>query len=143
MKTYLLAIILLLTACGPASNLRRAEKLIKKAEEQGAVWSSDTVWVERQVFVPEIRVDTTFISQPGDTVTLIKDRLQVKYVRLRGDTVFLEAACLPDTVKVSVPVVVNKEIVVHGRLRWYHLVGWSLLALILGVIAGRLLKIVL
>jgi hypothetical protein len=139
----ILALTAVLTACGPASKLRRAEKLIQKAELQGAKWKIDTVWVERQVFVPEIGVDTLIISKPGDTVVISKDRLQVKYVRLRGDTVFVDAKCLPDTVKVTVPVTVTKEIVVHGRLRWYHLVGWSLLALIFGVIAGRLLKIVI
>lgn len=143
MKTYLLAIILILSGCGPASKLRRAEKLIKKAEEQGGVWSSDTVWVERQVFVPEIRVDSITILKPGDSVVIFKDRLEVKIKRLAGDTVFIDAKCDTVTITERIPVVVNKEIEVRGRLRWYHLVGWSLLALIIGVIAGRLLRLVL
>jgi hypothetical protein len=62
-----LFIVLILSSCSPAARLRRAEKLIKKAEEQGAVWTVDSIRVEVPVFVPETRVDSIFVSRPGDT----------------------------------------------------------------------------
>ncbi|HMG89601.1 MAG TPA: hypothetical protein VK589_06065, partial [Chryseolinea sp.] len=67
----ILALTAVLTACGPASKLRRAEKLIQKAELQGATWKSDTVYHEVPIFIRQMHGDTTFVSQPGDTVTLI------------------------------------------------------------------------
>jgi len=87
-----------LNSCGPASKLRRAEKLIKKAELQGAVWKTDTVFKEIPVFIRETHLDSIFVAKQGDTVVLTKDRLQVKYVRLQGDTVFIDAECMADTI---------------------------------------------
>ena len=119
---YLLLCFLLIS-CGPASKLRRAEKLIKKAELQGATWYVDTVFKEVPVILKEIRVDTLISVRAGDTVVLQKDRLQVKYVRLRGDTVFVDAACLPDTVKIEVPVTVTKVIDAKCNPWWWYLVA--------------------
>jgi len=137
-KYFVIAWVLVaLYGCGPAAKLRRAEKLIKQAELQGGVWSSDTVWREVPVITRETRVDTAFVSLPGDTVTIIKDALQVKYVRLRGDTVFIDAKCESDTVLIRTPVNVYRTIEARGWLRWWHLV----IVGIAGVIAGRLLRL--
>lgn len=105
MIRYLLALILLwlIAGCSP-------EKLLQMAEKKGAKVTTDTVFQDVRVFVPQVRHDTTFRSLPGDTVVLTKDRLQVKYVRLPGDSVFIEGTCLPDTVRISVPVTVTRTI---------------------------------
>lgn len=134
MKTAIIIFLLVLfTACGPAGKLRRAEKLIQKAELQGATWKSDTVFTEVPTFIKETRVDTLVSVRVGETVTLIKDRLQVKYVRLKGDTVFIDAKCAADTIKVKVPVNVYRTITAKGWLRWWHLV----IAFFAGAIIGR------
>lgn len=112
---------LIAISCSPAAKLRRAEKLIKKAEEQGAVWRVDTVRVEVPVFLTETRLDSIFVSEPGDTVVLEKERLKVKYVRLPGDSVFIEGACEADTVYQEVPVTVNREIKVKSGFPWWAL----------------------
>lgn len=129
---FLLAVAL--ASCGPAGKLRRAEKLIKKAELQGATWTADTVWVQRTVVRPQIDTDTLVVIKPGDSVVIFKDRLQVKIKRLAGDTVFVEAKCKADTVKVKVPVNVYRTITAKGWLRWWHL----LIAFVVGVVLGRL-----
>lgn len=128
-----IALAFFLVSCGPASKLRRAERLIKKAEEQGATWHADTVWTERVVFVPETRVDSIVVVHPGDSVVIFKDRVEVKIKRLRGDSIFVAAKC--DTVKITmrIPVVVEKEITAKGWLRWWHL-G---LAFLVGAVVGR------
>jgi len=128
-----------LSACGPASKLRRAEKLIKKAELQGAVWQVDTVYKEIPVFLTETHLDSIFVVKQGDTVFITKDRLSVKITRLKGDTVFVDAKCEADTVFREVPVTVTKTIEAKSWLKWWHL----LIAIVAGWIIGRLFKLVL
>ncbi len=125
----ILSVLLILTliSCGPTQKLKRAERLLAKAGELGAKWHSDTVYQDVTVLVPSVTHDTTFTSLPGDTVTLTKDRLQVKYVRLPGDSVFIEGTCLPDTVRISVPVEVTRTIeagyTVWDILKWCLFTG--------------------
>lgn len=107
-------LFIFLFGCSPSfkasKHLRKAKKHILKAESYGAKWSKDTVYQEVAVEVPKVTVDTIFRSDVGDTVVITKDRLEVKYIRLRGDSVFIEGTCKADTVYKSVPVVVNNEI---------------------------------
>jgi len=77
-------LIILLSSCGPNFYLKKAEKALKKAEQLGAVITADTVYKERLVFVDSIRVDSIFTSKVGDTVYISKDRLKIKFVRLKG-----------------------------------------------------------
>lgn len=114
-------LIILFCACSPAAKLRRAEKLIKQAEALGAEWRTDTVFIDKPVIVPEIHTDSIVVVKFGDTVRIEKERLKVKFVKLKGDTVFLEAECLSDTIYQRVPVTVTKTISARGWLRWWHL----------------------
>jgi hypothetical protein len=131
--THWVIIGIIISSCSPAAKLRRAENLIKKAEEQGAVWTVDSIRVEVPVFVPETRVDSVFVSKPGDTVTLIQDRLKVKYVRLPGDSVFIEGKCESDTIKIKQTVTINKTIKAQGWLRWWHLLIAAGVGLLIGI----------
>jgi hypothetical protein len=125
---FLVVVILLLAGCSPGNKLRRAERLIKKAELAGSFWHSDTVKVTIPVFVDRIALDTLFISRPSDTVYLQKDRLKLKYVKLLGDTVWISAECDSLTVIKEVPVTVTKVLYAPDKgLRWWH---WLLLWLL-------------
>lgn len=131
----LLFVVLLLTSCGPAAKLRRAEKLIAKAEEQGAKWSVDSVVVEIPVPVESVRVDTVLRVKVGDTVVIQKDRLKTIIRRIPGDTIILMTECEADTIRVKQTVTINKTIKAKGWLRWWHLLiaglaGAGLIALI-------------
>lgn len=128
-----LAVFFLVMSCGPAAKLRRAEKLINKAEELGAKWHVDTLMVEVPIVVPSIRVDSIIVSKPGDTVVITKDRLKLKYVRLKGDTVFVAAECAADTVIKKVPVTIVKTIKAKGGIKWW----WLVVALAVGTFLGR------
>lgn len=131
--TILFILLLIsLSGCGPKFHLRQAKKHIFKAESLGAKWQTDTVYVNTRVPLPEIRQDSIIISKPGDTVVISKDRLLVKYVRLQGDTVFIDAACLPDTVLVNVPVTVTKVIEDPHKTPWW----WWLIVLAVGFVVG-------
>jgi hypothetical protein len=136
----LLVMIYLLSGCSPARKLKRAEKLIAKAEEQGAKWHVDTVTVEVPVFVPSVRVDSTIVIKAGDTVTIEKERLKVRYIRLKGDTIKIEAECAADTIYKKIPVTIVKTIKSKGGIKWW----WIPIALLVGAILGRfVLKLLL
>jgi hypothetical protein len=125
MKIYLAILALLLASCGPAAKLRRAERLIAKAELQGAHWRSDTVWKTTDHFIPVVKRDTMILNTPGDTITITKERLQVK-IRIRRDSIYVAGACLPDTIRIRVPVSVTKTIEAKQGLPWWY---WLIVAL--------------
>ncbi len=143
MNNFALAVlIILLSGCAAgkaARKLKRAERLIAKAEEAGAQWHTQTIYVQDTVFITETRVDSLIVSKPGDTVTITKDRLKLKYVRLAGDTVFIDAECAADTIIKKVPVTVVKTIKAKGGIKWW----WILVALGVGVITGFVAKMFL
>ena len=126
-------IIVILTSCGPAAKLRRAEKLISKAEELGAKWRIDSVQVEVPVIVPETRVDSVFVQKPGDTITITKERLKVKIMRYGMDTVKIEAECAADTIYKKVTKTVMKTIEAKGKIKWHHLA----IVFFVGAVIGR------
>lgn len=126
-------ILWVLTGCGPAYHL-------KKAKQLGAEVKTDTVYHDVKVFIPLVKVDTVFRSMPGDTVTITKDRLQMKYVQIQGGTVYLQGKCLPDTIKVNVPYAVTTTIKA-GYTGW-KLVGMIIFGLIVGFLVGWIIKAV-
>lgn len=127
-------IILILASCSSASKLRRAEKLIDKAEELGAKWRVDTVKVQIPYSVPEVYVKEVHHALPGDTVRIEKERLKIKYVRLPGDSIFIEGKCEGDTIYKEVAVTVTKTIEAKNGLSWC----WLLLALAAGGLLVRI-----
>lgn len=119
MKWYAYVIIaLVIASCGPAAKLRRAERLIKKAEAMGAVWHVDTVFKIVPVTTKLVERDTVLLNVPGDTITITRDKLRVK-VKVMRDSIYVKGECLPDTIKVIVPVQVNKTIDAPRGLPWW------------------------
>jgi len=118
MNIKLLILSLILISCGPAYKLRRAERLIKKAEAMGAVWHVDTVYTERDVPVPRVQRDTVVVNAPGDTILITKERLRVK-VKVQRDSIYVSGECLPDTIRISVPVTVTRTIEAKRGLPWW------------------------
>lgn len=99
-----------LSSCGVNYHSRMAAKHIRKAELKGATITTDTVFKTITVTTKEVKTDTVFTSLPGDTVTIQKDKLKIKYVKLPADSVYIFGECQPDTVKIKVPYTVTKEI---------------------------------
>lgn len=136
-RTSIILVTLFLLSCGPAAKLRRAEKLIAKAEQNGATWRVDTVYTDVPVIINQVKKDTVFTSLPGDTVVIEKERLKVKYVKLPGDSVFIEGECKADTVYQEVATVVTKTIEAKGGINWYWLVVVALAGLLIGLFKRR------
>lgn len=122
MKLTFFLLSILLSSCGPAYHLKRAQAHLKIAEQKGAKVDRDTVYKTVEVIRPEIKTDTVFASIPGDTVRITKDRLSIKYVKLPGDSVFIEGKCDPDTVKISVPYTVTTTIKAESKIKWWYLI---------------------
>ena len=138
----LLILAILLSGC--ASNkanrkLKRANRLIAEAVALGAEVRPDTVYKEIPVFIPQVRVDSIFVSEVGDTVVIQKERLQITYVRLPGDSVFIEGKCDSLTLIKEVPVTVTKEIKTGKSV--LDVVRWSLMAFIIAFILGYLVRV--
>jgi len=98
------------SSCGANYHLRRAKHHIARAEELGAEWHSDTLIKTIEIPIPEIHKDTLFQSKAGDTVVITKDRLKVVYVKLPGDSVFLEGECKDSIIYVPCNTAINKSI---------------------------------
>lgn len=136
---YILLLSAIILSCSPAAKLRRAEKLIAKAEQAGLRWYSDTLHSIVEIPVPEIVKDTIFQTKPGDTVYIHKDRLSVKYVRLKGDSVFIEGKCEADTVYKETILTIHKEISAppcEQKIKWWYIA----IAILIGTIIGKLAR---
>lgn len=136
MKVLIILAGLILASCGANYHLRRAEHHLKKAELKGALIGSDTVWKSVEIYVPEVTTDTVFRSLQGDTVRIEKDRLKIKYVKLPGDSVYIEGKCETDTVKIEVPVTVTKNIQATSWIKWWYL----LIAFGIGALVKQILS---
>jgi len=134
-------LFILLILCSCASNkanrkLKRAERLTNEAIALGAEVSPDTVYKEIPVFIPQVRVDSIFTSRVGDTVYLEKDRLKIKYLKLPGDSVFIEGKCDSLTIIKEVPISVTKTVTTGITI--LTVVQWVVLALIVGAILCKI-----
>jgi len=139
-----LIILILLSGCSILKEnkanrkAKRINRLVGELEQMGVNWQADTVYKNIPVFIPQVRVDSIFTSKVGDTVYISKDRLKIKFVHLKGDSVFIEGKCEADTIKIQVPVSVTKEI--KSGLGIWTVIQWSLIALIVGFVVSKIWK---
>ena len=126
---FLLTIFLIssLWSCSASWHLRQA---IRKGVNQ----KIDTIVQVVEIPIPEVKTDTIFKSLTGDTVIIEKERLKIKYVKLPGDSVFIEGKCQADTVYKEIQVVSKTEITAPKGF-WFYL-PWMLVVIVLILIAG-------
>lgn len=103
---------------------------------KGGKVTADTLYKTITVTTQEVKTDTIFKPLPGDTVTITKDKLKIKYVKLPADSVYIYAEHKPDTVKIKVPYTVTKEIK-SGHGFWFD-VKLVLIAAIAGFILSAI-----
>lgn len=88
-----LILFLILQSCTCDYHLSRA---IAKC---GSIKRVDTLTVRDTITINSVQLDTVVKASVGDTVYLEKERLKVKFVRLKGDSFFISGKC--DTVKID------------------------------------------
>jgi hypothetical protein len=109
-QSILLALLFVLSSCGPAAKLRRAERLINEAVAAGAKVKADTVFVEKIIEGPKTTVEVPvdrMVLQLRDTV-IYQDRIRIHY-QLRRDTFRMQVECPKDTIRI--PVTIHKSII--------------------------------
>jgi hypothetical protein len=122
-----LALLLLLSSCSASWHLNRA---IKK----GAKVRVDTVTQVVEVVVQEVKTDTVFRSEVGDTVYITEEKLKIKYVKLPGERVFIEGECSADTIYQTIKVPCETTITAPPeKIKWWH---WLIVVLVLLIVLG-------
>lgn len=144
---YIIPLVALLLSCSP-------NFYCKKCTDRGGI-KSDTLKQIVEVPVPSVRIDTVLLTPgfvidfdslfnaqpdmiPRDTIYLKKERIKIKLVP--GPKTFIQAECLPDTLRIEVPVLVSNEIKTgHSTTKLVVIVSViGLILLFVGVIIGKL-----
>ncbi len=109
---YILLAITIMASC--YTKKRAIDKFCTK--DTLVVTLHDTIRTET------IRTDTAFVYK-GDTITITKDRLQIKYFRV-NDTTYIEGTCIGDTLyitkSVKIPTITPKP---HPFKWWWLLMA--------------------
>jgi len=121
---YTILALLLISSC--YTKKKCVEKFCSK--DTLVVTLHDTIRTET------IRKDTAFVYK-GDTITITKDRLQIKYYRV-NDTTYIEGTCKGDTIyitkSVKVPTIQPKP----SPFKWW----WLLMAALFGAVLVLTIK---
>jgi hypothetical protein len=106
----------------------------KKCVERFCVTDTLEVTLHDTIRTETIRKDTAFVYK-GDTVTIVKDRLQIKYYRV-NDTTYIEGTCKGDTIYITksykIPTLQPKP----HPFKWY----WLLFAALFGAVIVLTIK---
>lgn len=135
---FLFLAVFLLSGCGAQWHLKQSKRHKILAISKGAEIELDTVYKIKNVITKEVRVDSVFKDVIGDTVYINRDNLKIKYVRMPGDTVFIEGKAERDTLRILVPTTVTE--VIHQpepTFKWWH---WLLAGIAIGVIFFLLVR---
>jgi cadmium resistance protein CadD (predicted permease) len=148
MRWLLIGLLLVLSSCSLEHRIekkfRRAERKIEKLTiRYPQLLKKDTINDTIEITIEQVKVDTIFTSTDGDTVTLYKDKIRIKYFR-QGDTVYLSGECQADTIYqiISVPVeqiVVRQQTILEQLEKHSKRIIWFLVILAILYIAIRVL----
>jgi hypothetical protein len=147
-RLLLIAAVMLLMGCSAENKLRRARKLIDDAEKLGATFAADTVFKTIEIPIPSSSVDSVVkVVLWTDTIRVEKDRVKTAVVVTpEKRIVYIRSECVPDTIRIKVPVTITKsiEIIEKKPTFWKRLqdfgtkiAGW-LFFLALGALLGRM-----
>lgn len=140
-------VVVLLASCSASNLVRRADKLIARAEAKGAKWHTDTTFHTINLHVPGIEFKTTLAAPNWADTILIgskgKDSIQVKILRIPAtpkepEKVFVQVACPDQVAAARVPVVVNRKIDAGYSL--WDMIILAIVCLIVGYFSRILIK---
>jgi len=121
---YILLAITIMASC--YTKKRAIEKFCTK--DTLVVTLHDTIRTET------IKHDTAFVYK-GDTITITKDRLQIKYYRV-NDTTYIEGTCIGDTIYITKSVKVPTLQPKPHPFKWW----WLLMAALFGAVLVLTIK---
>ena len=106
-----LIVIMSLTSCSAQWHLKKAVR------RDPAILEKDTMVVTNTVVSPPVAITDTVTLKQHDTITLVKDRLRVKIVKV-NDTITIDAICDSDTIISIVEVPYDKIVYVEKKTFW-------------------------
>ena len=106
-----LSLILLLSSCSAQWHLKKA------VQKDPMILKKDTLVVQDTLVVPPVVLKDTVTLKQHDTITITKDRLQVKIVKV-NDTLIIDAKCDSDTIVRTIEVPYDKIVYVEKQSIW-------------------------
>lgn len=147
--SILILALIILSGCSAGWKLRKAKRLIIEAEQMGATWTWDTVWVDRQIHIPGPEVRVPFPVYRDTVIYRDSVRIEIKWKLskiTKTDTVEVKVKCPDNDIKQHSPVSVHNTINAPKDARvaaWYRPAFWivqGILLLILALIIRRIIK---
>jgi hypothetical protein len=131
-----LILVLSLTSCSAQWHLRKA------VQKDPMILKKDTLVVQDTFVVPPVVLKDTVTLKQHDTITITKDRMRVKIVKV-NDTLIIDAKCDSDTIVRTIEVPYEKIVYVEKATFWdkfkdFILTAGALLGCIL--IVGKWLR---
>ena len=106
-----LTLLLLLTSCSAQWHLKKA------VQKDPMILKKDTLVVQDTLVVPPVVLKDTVTLRQHDTITITKDRLRVKIVKV-NDTLIIDAKCDSDTIVRTIEVPYDKIVYVEKESVW-------------------------
>jgi|SRR5688572_10677757 len=98
-----LLLTMLLSGCSAGYHLQRAQHHLEVAQKKDpGITHIKKDSIKEDIVIPGKETEFVFVEVPGETITLTKDSIQIKYRpgKTVHDTTYLEVKCPPDTVQV-------------------------------------------
>ena len=106
-----LILVLSLTSCSAQWHLKKA------VQKDPMILKKDTLVVQDTLVVPPVVLKDTVTLKQHDTITITKDRLRVKIVKV-NDTLIIEGKCASDTIVRTIEVPYDKIVYVEKQSIW-------------------------
>ena len=106
----------------------------KKCVEKFCITDTLEVTLHDTIRTETIRKDTAFVYK-GDTITITKDRLQIKYFRV-NDTTYIEGTCKGDTLYITKTIKIPTIQPKPSPFKWW----WLLFAALFGAVLVLTIK---
>jgi hypothetical protein len=106
----------------------------KKCVEKFCTTDTLEVTLHDTIRTETIRKDTAFVYK-GDTITIVKDRLQIKYYRV-NDTTYIDGACIGDSIYITKTIRIPTLQPKPHPFKWW----WLLFAALFGAVIVLTIK---
>lgn len=113
MKYSIILFLVIFISCSPEKRIARILKNHPNLIKSDTVYKTDTI-------IKKLRsIDTSFIANPIDTITIIKDRLKLRIIR-NYDKITVHDTVFPDTTLHKYAQVVNSVSVKQAQGFWQN-----------------------
>lgn len=139
-KLFYLLVVLTTFSCVVPRNYPKAKwKVDKIVAKWPEVLQNDTtvVKVDTTIITPQTQVDTVVKVSKNDTIYIEKEKLKIRVIKGKRDTLRITGECEPDTIRVNVikkiPVykLEEKNLKTLGGFQWWWILVGVLIILII------------